>query len=818
MTSRYRLLLALTTAAALAPALAPVPAYAQTAETKITMTAASYSLYWNGTSGTLRTESFAGKPAEEAKIQYLFTSAGPEGYAKNLVWFLARSGDKFTILWCYMNESGKDFWCYLYQYPDNALTTHNFKGDYRFTPPKETNLPAQDLLLRPAPLYIGPEFTYSNYTGKTGTISTLNLAVAKGELKGTPATDATTKPDIVLTNLRVSPLHEVSVGGQNGWRKEGWRELHSLAYDEAAHPYYLIQYSNTARGYVLDLDTAKLYTTDFTTPVTFSAQPVAIGTTPDRTLLPQTPRAARYEILDLAFSTDKNATSMPSTFYAEVKAPDGKTLNVPGYWAGAKKYGIRLAPNRIGVWSYATHSANPDLNGRTGTFECLPDESSVRGYLVVNPSVLAPHQFSYSDGTNFFPVSVASPVLTMTPEERAAAAQDAALKDKPALPTSFSLFRKRMEALAKQGVNRLTGDYIFDGELPENEGGSLFRVASGNLLRPAYFEWLDRRIEVCRTLGIVPDIGVGNPSTTLFASIEPDTRTRIWTEFLARYAAHNVAYTLFKSDKPLPPLDTRALIAEYGALTQRYNPLDHPISTLATTLPAPPVEPIPGRYVVRKRKPGEFKEGNKPAPASVFADATWQDFITQEPGTLEAATRNYALNKPVMVMTSATDEASQVREMWRITMKGAYPLDPTPVLDSAPTLSIGRLTHDKLLRSTRYSRLDPHADLLTEERKPSSAMNTGVSSLVVKPTIPYAVSPTQTVPFVLADPAWEYLVYFEGGGKATLDLLEATGKIRVRWTNTQTGLQTAEETMEGGGRLTFTTPSAEDWVLVISRR
>jgi hypothetical protein len=83
------------------------------------------------------------------------------------------------------------------------------------------------------------------------------------------------------------------------------------------------------------------------------------------------------------------------------------------------------------------------------------------------------------------------------------------------------------------------------------------------------------------------------------------------------------------------------------------------------------------------------------------------------------------------------------------------------------------------------------------------------------PPIPAPKPPPPT--FVLADPAREYLVYFEQGGTLLLDLLEATGKVQVTWFNPRTGEASSTKQIVGGAYTTFTAPDTNDWVLYVSR-
>ena len=88
------------------------------------------------------------------------------------------------------------------------------------------------------------------------------------------------------------------------------------------------------------------------------------------------------------------------------------------------------------------------------------------------------------------------------------------------------------------------------------------------------------------------------------------------------------------------------------------------------------------------------------------------------------------------------------------------------------------------------------------------------------PTTPAGLPPLAPLPtspaFVLADPAWEYVVYFEAGGTATLDLIEATGALKMRWFNPRLGQFGEETTLTGGSYHTFTAPDKNDWCLSVA--
>ncbi len=277
-----------------------LPVAAQTGgatDSAIAADSAPYRLTWDGRTGALTRRALGNAPERRAPLAYLHTDAGPRGFAKYLGWFLARDKNGFALLWCYLNDNGRDFWCWQYQYPANLLTTQQFRGRYRFAPPATPADNAPVALELPASTpYRGPQFTYRDWTTASGALPSLVLRPAveavMSKEKRAAQVAFTAPPKIetngnanwdmpaegkqgaalrVLADLRVTPLHEIQVGAGNGWRTGGWRELHALARDGQGGVYYLILYSNSTRGFVVDLQRARTYTADFGAVVRFPA-------------------------------------------------------------------------------------------------------------------------------------------------------------------------------------------------------------------------------------------------------------------------------------------------------------------------------------------------------------------------------------------------------------------------------------------------------------------------------------------------------------------------------------------------------------------
>jgi hypothetical protein len=71
--------------------------------------------------------------------------------------------------------------------------------------------------------------------------------------------------------------------------------------------------------------------------------------------------------------------------------------------------------------------------------------------------------------------------------------------------------------------------------------------------------------------------------------------------------------------------------------------------------------------------------------------------------------------------------------------------------------------------------------------------------------------------FLLANQSDEYVVYAPSGGTLTINLSAAgTGStLSSRWYNPRSGVFNPETIVEGGGNVTFTAPSSQDWALYI---
>ncbi|MDW8131345.1 MAG: DUF5060 domain-containing protein [Bryobacterales bacterium] len=285
----------------------------------------------------------------------------------------------------------------------------------------------------------------------------------------------------------------------------------------------------------------------------------AAGSTGAQSVCPPTPA---YTPCDVVFElSEADAAAHPNPYRTirldvEFRSPRFRTLRLPGFWDGGRRFLVRFAPTGPGEWLFRTSSNAPSLDGREGSISALPADS---------PGFLQPanvHHWAWVDGLNRKPhLWMGDTCYSFAVLER-------------------DLFEKLVETRAAQKFNHLRGLVLGSREhsrraFPEPDRPD-----------PAFFQELDRRVLFMNRKGIVADLilaGDENHLVELFPS--PAQRERYLRYLTGRYAAMQVTWQGVQEFEEYP--DGRALLREIGELLKRLDPYNHPRSThtLATSSP-----------------------------------------------------------------------------------------------------------------------------------------------------------------------------------------------------------------------------------------
>ncbi len=111
----------------------------------------------------------------------------------------------------------------------------------------------------------------------------------------------------------------------------------------------------------------------------------------------------QWQISDCTFSgrVEKNQNPFDVTFGAVFTGPDGKTMNVPGFYDGGNKWVSRFSTGTIGNWTYETFSSQAELSGLKGSIKVTANtRPNQKGSVLIDPE--NPQAFVYEDGSSHF--------------------------------------------------------------------------------------------------------------------------------------------------------------------------------------------------------------------------------------------------------------------------------------------------------------------------------------------------------------------------------------------------------------------------------
>jgi len=209
-------------------------------------------------------------------------------------------------------------------------------------------------------------------------------------------------------------------------------------------------------------------------------------------------------------------------------ACNGESLTVKGFYDGDDTWKLRCMPTREGRWTFTTQSPDPELNGRTGSFLCVPPSKGNHGPV----RVARTWHFAYADGTPYFQVGTTCYAWTHQADD---------------------LQAQTLQTLSAAPFNKIRF-CIFPKSYAYNQNDPPFypfeRRADGqfDFSRPNPVSWrhLERRILDLQRLGIEADLILWHPYDRWgFATMGQEHDDRYLRYAIARLAAfRNVWWSL----------------------------------------------------------------------------------------------------------------------------------------------------------------------------------------------------------------------------------------------------------------------------------
>lgn len=260
---------------------------------------------------------------------------------------------------------------------------------------------------------------------------------------------------------------------------------------------------------------------------------------------------SRYEISCTSQTAYENPLYDLRQFYASLKSPSGRNLQINGFWDGGMEWKIRFMPDEMGTWTYQTvcsDTLNAGLHGRSGSFECTGNEREHAIYQHGRVTKgTGSYHLAHEDGTPFF--------------WQACTAWNGGLKSTP------GEWEHYLEQRASLGYNAIQLVGTQWRGCDRNSQGEVAFTGSGRIsLNPGFFQHFDEKMDRVNEHGHVAGLVLlwalpfGEGTELSPGYYLPDREAILLARYMvARYGAHHVVWILGGDGKYYGELEDRWL-------------------------------------------------------------------------------------------------------------------------------------------------------------------------------------------------------------------------------------------------------------------
>jgi hypothetical protein len=256
----------------------------------------------------------------------------------------------------------------------------------------------------------------------------------------------------------------------------------------------------------------------------------------------------RWDHLEINLSGPSSGNPYIDVTLSATFRHQNRSLVVGGFYDGDGSYKIRFMPDEPGPWTWTTASNQAQLNGKSGSFECVAPGEGNRGPV----SVRDQFHFGFADGTPYVECGTTCYAWAFQPE----ATQKQTIRTLTTSP--FNKIRMCLFPKWYQHNRKEPPMYPFPRNGETNDYSTF---------NPAYFQHLDRLILELRRIGVQADLILFHPYDKWgYQSMPADVDDRYLRYVIARFSAYrNVWWSLanefdFMKDKTTKDWDRYARI------------------------------------------------------------------------------------------------------------------------------------------------------------------------------------------------------------------------------------------------------------------
>jgi len=236
----------------------------------------------------------------------------------------------------------------------------------------------------------------------------------------------------------------------------------------------------------------------------------------------------RWGIFEAEFLGPSGGNPFVEVEMSAVFTRGDRQIRTRGFYDGGGVYRVRFMPDELGEWSYTTEGNRPELNGKSGSFNCTPPSEGNHGPVRVRDT----YHFAYPGGEPFFPFGTTAYAWTHQGDE---------LEAQTLATLKASGFNKIRMCVFPKDYSYNKNEPVFHPFERRGDGSWIF-----DRFDPAFWRHLEERLSQLAAMGIEADLILWHPyDRWRHSHMDPESDTRYLRYAIARLAAHrNVWWSL----------------------------------------------------------------------------------------------------------------------------------------------------------------------------------------------------------------------------------------------------------------------------------